>query len=64
VRYEGPYVAPYGDGGGKGKPEDWQRAMGIDWTTDKRELAEAIPPAFAQFVGARLLAHLGLEAAA
>jgi len=43
---------------------DWQRAMGIDWTTDKRELAEAIPPAFTSFVGARLLEHLDEEYAA
>lgn len=58
VFYDGPYVAPYGDGGGKGSPADWQAAMGIDWTDDKHELAEAIPPAYTEFVGRGLLAHL------
>ena len=52
--YPGPYVAVYGDGGGKGSVADWQRAMGIDWTADKRELAEAIPPAYTRFIGRQL----------
>jgi hypothetical protein len=63
-KYAGPYVAVYGDGGGKGSVTDWQRALGIDWTTDKRELAESVPPAYTQFVGARLLEHLDTELAA
>lgn len=29
--------------------------MGIDWMTSKAELAEAIPPAYTEFVGAQLL---------
>jgi DNA (cytosine-5)-methyltransferase 1 len=37
--------------------------MDMDWTT-RRELAEAIPPYFAQFVAEQLLAHLALERAA
>lgn len=62
--YPGPYVAVYGDGGGKGSVTDWQQAMGMDWTTDKRELAEAIPPVFAETVGRGLLEHLASERAA
>lgn len=64
VRHEGNMVAPYGDGGGKGSPEEWAAAMGIDWTLDKHELREAIPPAYTEFVGEQLLVLLTSEAAA
>ncbi|WP_019932260.1 hypothetical protein [Nocardia sp. BMG111209] len=57
-RFDGPYVAVYGSGGGKGSVSDWQAAMGIDWTSNRRSLAEAIPPAYTQFLGAHLLRHL------
>lgn len=62
VYYDGPYVAPYGNGGGKGSVKQWQEAMGIDWTTDRRELAEAIPPAYTAYIGAGLLEHIGVPA--
>jgi DNA (cytosine-5)-methyltransferase 1 len=64
VYYDGPYVAVYGDGGGKGSVAEWQAAMGIDWTDDRKAIAEAIPPAFTEYVGAQLLAHLESEAVA
>lgn len=54
-RYDGPYFAVYGDGGGKGSLAEWQQAMGIDWMTEKKELAEAIPPAYTQYIGTQLL---------
>jgi len=54
----GPYFAVYGEGGGKGTVAQWQQAMGIDWTDDRREIAEAIPPAYTQHIGAQLMAHL------
>lgn len=47
---EGYYYQVYGDGGGKGSVEDWQRAMGIDWMWDKKDLAEAIPPAYTDYI--------------
>lgn len=59
VRHEGPYVAVYGDGGGKGTVAEWQAAMGIDWTDDRRELAEAIPPAYTEWIGRAFLAGGG-----
>lgn len=65
--FTGPYFAVYGDGGGKGTVEQWRTAMGIDWTTDRRELAEAIPPAYTEWLGTRLVrvltseGHEGLE---
>lgn len=56
--YDGPYFAVYGNGGGKGTVAQWQDAMGIGWTNDRRELAEAIPPAFTHHIGTQLLAAL------
>jgi DNA (cytosine-5)-methyltransferase 1 len=42
---------------------EWRRVMGIDWTT-REELTEAIPPAYTEFVGARLIERLEAEGAA
>jgi DNA (cytosine-5)-methyltransferase 1 len=61
--FTGPYFAVYGDGGGKGSVAEWQRAMGIDWTTQRKEIAEAIPPAYSFFIGEQLLAHITERAA-
>lgn len=55
VYYDGPYRAVHGLGGGKGSVAEWQHALGIHWTTDRRELAEALPPIFTEFIGAELL---------
>lgn len=61
--FQGPYFAVYGDGGGKGTVQQWQQAMGIDWTRSRKELAEAIPPAYTHHLGSQLLQQLQ-EAAA
>lgn len=61
--HEGPYFAVYGNGGGKGSVAQWQQAMGIDWTDDRKELAEAIPPAFTELVGRQIMAHIQAVAA-
>lgn len=53
--FTGPYFAVYGEGGGKGTVTQWQAAMGITWTDVRREIAEAIPPRYAQHVGMALL---------
>lgn len=58
VWYDGPYVAAYGNGGGKASVPEMQAAMGIDWTAERSELTEAIPPAYTEYVGAALLKHL------
>lgn len=58
--HAGPYFAVYGDGGGKGSVAQWQRAMGIDWTGSRLELAEAIPPSYSRAIGVALLDHLAL----
>lgn len=50
-------VAGHGGESDSFRLEDWQAAMGIDWTT-KEELTEAIPPAYTRFIGEQLLAHI------
>ena len=62
-RFDGPYVAVYGDGGGKGSIAEWRTAMGIDWMTTRLELAESIPPAYTELVGAQLAAAVKEQAA-
>lgn len=57
--YEGPYFAVYGCGGGKGSVAQWQDAMGIDWTDRRKEIAEAIPPAYTEHVGREFLRWRG-----
>ena len=56
--YDGPYFAVYGNGGGKGTVAQWQDAMGIDWTSDRHELAEALPPAYTEHIGGQLMAAI------
>jgi hypothetical protein len=50
-----PYVAGYGKGGGKATAGELRHAMGIDWMTDRFDLCEAIPPAYAQYIGSHFL---------
>ncbi|MEV5147632.1 DNA methylase [Streptomyces sp. NPDC052727] len=54
--YDGPYVAGYGNGGGKPTVAELQAAMGITWTDVREELTEAIPPAYTEFIGRAYLA--------
>ena len=46
-------------GGGNSTVAAARDAMGIDWMT-KRELNEAIPPAYTQYIGNEILRHLGV----
>lgn len=59
VRYGGTIYAVYGHE--RGTVAQWGAAMGIDWMASKRELAEAIPPAYTQWLGAQLLRAIGVE---
>ena len=59
--YDGPYIAVYG---GKGSVAEWQEAMGIDWTDDRKAIAEAVPPHYTEHIGRQILAHIESEAAA
>jgi hypothetical protein len=51
------------DHGGKQPESVYRDAMGCGWMT-VRESREAIPPAYTEFIGKQLVAHIGLEAAA
>jgi DNA (cytosine-5)-methyltransferase 1 len=51
-------------GGGNCTVSNARAAMGIDWTMTKDELNEAIPPAYCEFIGSALLAHLDAERSA
>lgn len=42
--------------------EEAQQAMGCDWMTDFRDIAEAVPPAYTQWIGAQLLDQLEVAA--
>ena len=42
--------------------EEGQRAMGIDWTNDPRSIAEAIPPAYTEYIGRQLIQAIELAA--
>jgi DNA (cytosine-5)-methyltransferase 1 len=58
----GVYGHPHGAGGAAdgmlpGDLATWSRAMGIDWMTAP-ELAAAIPPAYCELIGSRLLESL------
>jgi DNA (cytosine-5)-methyltransferase 1 len=58
-----PFVHIYGTGGGAGKDINlWRWAMDVPWMQTKAEIAEAIPPAYTEFIGTQLLAHLKVGA--
>lgn len=55
-------VSPHGNPNRfKGSAAQWAAAMGIDWMSTG-ELAQAIPPAYTEFIGGLLLAELGVSA--
>lgn len=55
-----PYVAGYGEGGGKATAAELRHAMGIDWMTDRFDLCEAIPPAYTEYIGRAFLQNGGV----
>lgn len=50
-------IAGHGRRGDVGK---WSAVMGIDWMTGA-ELAQAVPPAYAEYLGEHLIARVGAE---
>ncbi len=41
-----------------GTMQEWSDAMGIHWMTKKQTLAEAIPPAYSEFLGKQVIRYL------
>lgn len=64
TRHDGYYFGVHGHGGGKGTLAEWKEAMGIDWKMTKVEVAEAIPPAYTQYIGQHLWSQLQTREAA
>jgi DNA (cytosine-5)-methyltransferase 1 len=63
-RHDRPTISVFGHGGHiYHGVEQWRRVMGIDWMT-RDELAQAIPPAYTEFIGLVLLEHITAEVAA
>lgn len=60
-RFEGYYLAIYGTGGGRGTLDEWKDAMDMPWPQYKKEIAQAIPPAYTKYIGEQLLAHIEEE---
>ena len=56
--YDGVYLAVHGEGGGKGTVAEWQEAMGMFHTNNRKSIAEAIPPQYARFVGGQIMQFL------
>ena len=59
---DGVYYQVYGAGGRKGTVAEWQVAMGIGWTSNRKSIAEAIPPAYTRFIGGQIMTRLESEA--
>ena len=60
-RFDGYYLAIYGTGGGRGTLDEWKDAMDMPWPQYKKEIAQAIPPAYTKYIGEQLLAHIEEE---
>jgi DNA (cytosine-5)-methyltransferase 1 len=62
--FTGPYLPIYGDGGGKGTTQQWQQGLGIDWTSSRAQLSQAIPPAYTRWIGSQLVRQVSGRRAA
>ena len=47
-----------GKGRRAGTSERWSYLLGIHWPVSQHGLAEAIPPAYSQFIGSQLITHV------
>jgi hypothetical protein len=51
-----------GKGRRKGTAARWSEILGIDWPMSQHELAEAIPPAYSEFIGRQVLRQMQMAA--
>jgi hypothetical protein len=58
VLRDGPYVAAYGNGGGKATVAEMQYALRMPWVFDREDLTEAIPPPYTEHIGKALMQFL------
>ena len=61
-REEGRVYGVTGESRGKGCIPFWATLMDMPWATTTRDLVEAIPPAYTEWIGAQLLRALGVAA--
>lgn len=47
----GSFTAAGHGGHGPNRPRLWAKGMNVEWMTDKHEIAQAVPPAYAEFIG-------------
>lgn len=59
----GRRTTPGGQGGGKATVDQCREGLGIDWSRNRDQLVEAIPPAYTEHLGHQLLAQLNRMAA-
>lgn len=52
---KGSFTAAGNGGHGPNRPKLWADGMGVEWMTDKREIAQAIPPAYSEFIARAFL---------
>ena len=43
---------------GASKLQVWQHAMGIDWVTDMKSLAQCVPPAYSEYIGKSFISYI------
>jgi DNA (cytosine-5)-methyltransferase 1 len=56
-------VTPLGNpNAARGSRREWAEAMEIDWMTTAGELSQAIPPAYTEWIGARLMEQVMADA--
>lgn len=54
----GSFTAAGNGGDGPNRPRLWAAGMDVEWMTDKHEIAQAIPPAYSEFIGRAALRYI------
>lgn len=55
---EGAYCTVAGHGGdGKASLKAWQESIGVDWISDKKQLAQVVPPVYSNYIVKQFLKY-------